>query len=663
MKLGIKGKITSWILVILLVPMIISTVISVKSTTDVAKSVMTESTFSLNESVSSTLTQYFRVYENGLTQTSRSGNVMTSNTRSQEDQWLIGVLRSFTDTYDASTQIYIGLPDGRFFIYPYADLGSNYDPRTRPWYTGAQENNGFYWSDIYKDAVSGDQVISGSTPIYNNGEFIGVIGTTLNMNTASEMVSKIKVGQDGYVYIFDEDMSILFHPNTSIISTKVQVKEILDEVSKSDLFAIEYPFENINGEMENKTAFVTKNNELGWYIGATLPSSELTDKSTQTARELVILVVIALIIASIVAVLVATSLTKPIKALVEDITRVSNGDLTVKSNIKSSDEIGELSKNFNTMIENIALLIANARDVAFNVSQTSENLAASSQEVSASAEEVNRAVSEIAQGATEQASDAQNSVMLANDLDAKFSALEESNSLINQGTHEVIENNKAGEMMIDKLQDSSAANNESSRKIDISISELEKKSQEIGLITDTISSIADQTNLLALNASIEAARAGEHGRGFAVVAEEIRKLAEDSSNSAESIKSIITLIQNLSQSSVEAMEEFKSNSAVQNESVDEVQLAFKNISDSIYKISENIATSSGDIKNMIESKNKIITSISNISSVSEETAASSEEVSATIDQLSNTIDTVANSAGDLNELSINLTSEINKFKV
>lgn len=154
------------------------------------------------------------------------------------------------------------------------------------------------------------------------------------------------------------------------------------------------------------------------------------------------------------------------------------------------------------------------------------------------------------------------------------------------------------------------------------------KSKAIGNILEAITSIAQQTNLLALNASIEAARAGEAGRGFAVVAEEIRKLAEQSANSAAGIRGIVEDIQKGSHQAVGVMKVVKSHSDETMHSVTDVSQSFSEISQAIDEIAEKVSSTTTLIQDLVQDSGQLVSTIQNISAVSEETAAASEEVTA-----------------------------------
>lgn len=170
--------------------------------------------------------------------------------------------------------------------------------------------------------------------------------------------------------------------------------------------------------------------------------------------------------------------------------------------------------------------------------------------------------------------------------------------------------------------------NEMNGRIQQQIESLASNIANINQIIASIQSITEQTNLLALNASIEAARAGEHGKGFAVVAEEVRKLAEQSKNETEIIKSTVESILENSQQTVAVIASNADLMQSQNESVQSTQLAFKDSSDLSGSIANSISELMNKLSSMLEHKNQAIMAIQSISAISEQTAASAEQVSA-----------------------------------
>lgn len=185
---------------------------------------------------------------------------------------------------------------------------------------------------------------------------------------------------------------------------------------------------------------------------------------------------------------------------------------------------------------------------------------------------------------------------------------------------------------------------------------LESHATQINKIVDMITNIAEQTNLLALNAGIEAARAGEHGRGFAVVAEEVRKLAEESNQSAQQINHLIDLIQSTMQEAIESTT--SSNQAVQKGSslVMETNNAFDQITDSVASVQKRVHQVTNSLEQLISVRQKLIHSMEHVTNISEDTSVHSQEVAsateqqtATIQEVSAATRTLANMAQGLQE--------------
>jgi len=195
------------------------------------------------------------------------------------------------------------------------------------------------------------------------------------------------------------------------------------------------------------------------------------------------------------------------------------------------------------------------------------------------------------------------------------------------------------------------------------VTDMNKSVKEISMISDAINAITEQTNLLALNASIEAARAGEAGKGFAVVADEIRKLAEQSKNSTEQIKSIIGNIQLKAITAVQAMDSTKKSNLDQNEAVTKTEQIFNDILFSITTLTEKVGTVENSVESMQVQKQIFVTQIENTSAISEETASSTEEVTASTEEVTATMDKFTQHTEELQQLAEKLKEEIDKFKI
>ena len=248
--------------------------------------------------------------------------------------------------------------------------------------------------------------------------------------------------------------------------------------------------------------------------------------------------------------------------------------------------------------------------------------------------------------------------VISNDVDTSLSNVQKLETSviemtkISQGANEYLEklrsacDNSAKE--IGKLKDDTENTNNSVLQIDKAL--------------EAIQSIANQTNLLSLNASIEAARAGEHGRGFAVVAEEIRKLSEDSKESASEIAEIISNLVSSSQESINRMTSVSDSSMVQEEHLGYVADAFEDLIkcvNAVSSIAEEVLTS---VKEIEAGKNSINSSVESLSAISEETAASTEETSASMQTLTSTVEQCSGMVGSLKELSEYLLEVSKSFK-
>jgi methyl-accepting chemotaxis protein len=328
------------------------------------------------------------------------------------------------------------------------------------------------------------------------------------------------------------------------------------------------------------------------------------------------------------AVFIARGISKPLNTIVQLAKRAGSGDLTLERKdfgYEGRDELGALVEALSNMIGAQEETMQEVVSVAANLTEGASSLSAISEETSASMGEVKASIDQVAalsesNGSALEESNAGVEEMSAG-ADTVAQSATDSAAFIAQTTEASNKAIQTVDEVIRGMRDVDANSKESENKIKQLVASVEN----VGSFVSVITGIADQTNLLALNAAIEAARAGEVGRGFAVVAEEVRKLAEESANAAQSVNKIIVELQSGAQESIKATTEA---AHMLGNTLSQAEKAQK------------------ELNAALKEMNKANDSIQNIAAVAEEQAASSREAATAIDSATKStmemVDTITN---------------------
>lgn len=619
----------------------------------------------LETTSSQTTQEVSRGIDNYFSAMSNTVNIITQDTNviSADNPIYFHFAKSFLEnvkeTDDNIVGVYVGSEKGVYYTYPENKLEKNIDYKGRDWYKAAMEHQGeIVISKPYTSTTTGKRVVSISKTITDGNIITGVAGMNIDLDNYSSGISKIKVGQSGYIFICDTDGLMISHPNSSMIGKDIVTKlSFWDEALKNKDGFTTYEFEG-----EEKFGAYYTSEVTGWKVMASLSESELTNDTQIIVLTCIVITIIIGLCAIVLSIRFTEPIGKNIQTLLDGMGKIANGDLTASVTIKSKDEFNQLGVHFNEMAGNISKLINEVSISSNTVLDTAVVLAAMSVETNASVNEVARAVEEVSNGATEQARNAVEGANSISDLADKLNVVEESANIIDQLSDNANNLTSQGLIKVQTLIQTSSETKDSTTKISQLINDMKKSMNQINAISDTINGITEQTNLLALNASIEAARAGEAGRGFAVVADEIRNLAEQSKVSTVQIKGILDEIRHKTELSVEAMEITDENVKEQVEIVGQTQAVFRDIMSAVSNLSEKISEIKENTIDIASKKENIVVQIENISAISEESASATEEVTASTEEISVTMDEVTKHADQLRELSSELQEKVNEFK-
>jgi len=447
---------------------------------------------------------------------------------------------------------------------------------------------------------------------------------------------------------------------------------------------------------------------------------DLRSLAQQMRFIIIVTVVVAVLGGVLLSVVVARAIVKPVQLLAATATRMADGDLTVSEvPVTSSDEVGRTTQAFNEMLVRLREIMRQISAASESVMTASQQLSAAAAQAADAATDTSKAIGQVAASSSEQASSTAQASRLVEELrdaiDQIASGASRSASEVQEAAVRQQETARELDEMIDIAATTAKVAAQTEQRAEAAatvveralkeieqvgvvvgqsadrIQELDRLSEQVGSITDVISSIADQTNLLALNAAIEAARAGEHGRGFAVVADEVRKLAEQSAASAREIADLIRSIQTGTADAVKSMNLATERLAATNELAVEAGTALGDILGAVKQAAEEVGRIAGKVEKVKEhaaaasqtfnnvaamteentaateemaaSVSEVASAVTRIAALSEENASSSEEVSASVEELTASAEQVAASARSLAQTASQLKDQVGRFRL
>ena len=373
---------------------------------------------------------------------------------------------------------------------------------------------------------------------------------------------------------------------------------------------------------------------------------------------------ITLAITAVVVYFVVKKLVGGIHHVSDSLQSLSDGNLNLTIDDKilvRKDETGLLARSTKSLNENLATIIDQITSTSTELNQVAGDLSLMTESTSSVSENLASAMSDIARGAADEAASAQT-------ISGKMSIIKTLAEQSSENTdafriliEQINASSNQGQALVQKLDDNSEITRREINEIAAQTEATHQASLEIQTAAEFIASIAEETNLLALNASIEAARAGEQGRGFAVVAEQIKKLAEQASSSAQNIDAVIKNLLSESDKTVECMNRVQEITQTENHEIKETHQLFITLGNDIAKASNEIHTISNNLTELSHAEKAIMAEIDSLSASTQETAASTEEITASSEELTSTAETLASHGLQLSTLSDGLQSELNRF--
>lgn len=364
----------------------------------------------------------------------------------------------------------------------------------------------------------------------------------------------------------------------------------------------------------------------GEYV-IVLPQDEYLKSLNETAQYMVFVVIIGMTLTSIIISLLVRNLTKPLISLREQMKEARNGNLQVSvESTSTTPEISSLIKSFNAMITQMRTLLTSIKNTTSELTTTGNELFTISDQVVLENDKLKSAIEVVKLGSEQTVSTTEENINVFQNMNNSFEKIfGEMEQLFNKSLS-MNESSKEGEKSFLQMIQTINHFEQEVKGATGTIHEVKHHSQSISSVVTLIQQLAEKTKLLSLNARIEAARAGEAGKGFSIVANEVRKLAEQSSQAAEDINITISKMGVISQKASDELDDIFAGFQQHFHTAEKSKEAFTILIQDIDEISQKIHNVQNELQDLSEVLPTVASSVEQVASISQQTLASAEEM-------------------------------------
>ncbi len=669
-NLKIQFKIGIIIPIIIIFLLIISVINYTSSSSEIEKSINSEMSLKLNEttqSVHAKLQSHTQLMISTKSSLETRKNLIT---RQESQAYFEKVMPLNRETFGMGIWLekniigeYFGpysYKEGSEIVYTDVYEDPDYDYPSTEWYQMGFGSDEVLWSEPYYDEALQQTFITAAVQIADSSKTIGVLSGDYVLESIQEIVSDVKVAENGYAFVVDETGLFLTHPDLDKVNTTT-----MQDYLSIPIVKIENDEDTFEAEIDGESYVIyhKKIEGMPWKVVLLASSSEIYSSLKTLLVQQVTTSILLLLIVIIVIVLISKYITQDVRRINNHLEILATGDLTKKMSIDSKDEFGEMAYHYNETVESLSHIVNNMYKGSETVAATSEELTASVSEIHTSITSVAFSMEEMTENSNSQLQMSEVlsklTIDISNNMDSFSGNLQE----VIQSSISTSETATIGTKQVHEfVTEITSLHNQVEASASL-VASLKEESQKIGMMSTLILTIAEQTNLLSLNAAIEAARAGEFGKGFAVVAGEVKSLAEQTGVASNEIAAMVQKIQTEIGTVFTMMEKSKIIAENGIESVKRTGITFEDIVMSIDKLKERIDVTNDYTTNVFTELNSISSIVDDLRTQSVVNNDHTMSVSAITEEQSATMAEMADASEQLAQLAQNLQIDISSFQV